>query len=106
MRTFPKKQILISHEAMIMGRRVEVSLNTVSSKLVGWYFVKSLICLPFTRHHFGYPGKKYNNYRTCKISDLNLIFVYLPWLIQEMVVVNSKGVGIRGQHFFFRFPTR
>ena len=44
---FSKKKNLISHEAMIMGGRVEVSLNTIAlGKLVGWYFVKSSMCLP------------------------------------------------------------
>ena len=65
-----------SHIRTKPARRVEIHLKTVSlGKLVGWYFVKSLICQPFTRHHFGYPGKKYNNYRTCNFSDLNLTFV-------------------------------
>lgn len=59
---FSKKETN-SHIRTKPGRRVEIHLKTVSlGKLVGWYFVKSLICLPFTRHHFGYPGKKYNEY--------------------------------------------
>jgi len=59
---FSKKETN-SHIRTKPGRRVEIHLKTVSlGKLVGWYFVKSLICLPFTRHHFGYPGKRYNEY--------------------------------------------
>ena len=72
MKTFPKKN-KFSYPTK-PGRRVEIHLKTVSlGKLVVWYFVKSLICLPLESRK-----KVQLRYRTSNFSDLNLIFVYLP----------------------------